>query len=64
MYESPENVPKGENANDIHFNSLMMSSVFPYWHFSWERLLAQMTMVWVLAGYWENGCVIDKVYYL
>jgi hypothetical protein len=29
MYESPENVPKGENANDIHFNSLMMSSVFP-----------------------------------
>lgn len=30
MYESPENVPKGENGNDIHFNSLMMSSVFPY----------------------------------
>jgi hypothetical protein len=29
MYESPENVSKGENGNDIHFNSLMMSSVFP-----------------------------------
>lgn len=25
MYESPKNVPEGENGNDIHFNSLMMS---------------------------------------
>jgi hypothetical protein len=29
MYKLPENVPKGENGNDINFNSLMMSSVFP-----------------------------------
>jgi hypothetical protein len=29
MYESPKNVPEGENGNDIHYNSLMMFSVFP-----------------------------------